>query len=133
MLNIYKNKRILVVDDEEFCIASMKAIMGKLGIDVTYQVDFCITGFEALDLVKQTYRSGMSYKLILTDFNMPVMDGIQSTTKILEFLKNEQKLPEEELPIIIGITGHVHQKFILEGLNAGMNKVIEKPCYLHKL
>ncbi len=68
-----------MVDDEEFCISSMKAIMEKAGLDVNYQVDFCITGLEAFDLVKETYTNGMSYKLILTDFNMPVMDGIKST------------------------------------------------------
>jgi CheY-like chemotaxis protein len=66
----------------------MKAIMEKAGLDVNYQVDFCITGLEAFDLVKETYISGMSYKLILTDFNMPVMDGIKSTQKIREFLTN---------------------------------------------
>ena len=67
----------------------MKAIMEKAGLDVNYQVDFCITGLEAFDLVKETYQNGMSYKLILTDFNMPVMDGIKSTKKIRQFLKEQ--------------------------------------------
>ena len=32
----FKENRILVVDDEEFCLASMKAILFNLGIDTTY-------------------------------------------------------------------------------------------------
>ena len=46
--NLWKNKRIMVVDDEEFCISSFKAMMTIFGIDVHYHVDFCINGKEAL-------------------------------------------------------------------------------------
>jgi CheY-like chemotaxis protein len=57
----------------------------------------------------------MQYRLILTDFNMPVMDGIKATYKIREFL-NEINLNEEQSPMIVGITGHVHQQFKAEGI-----------------
>jgi hypothetical protein len=40
----YKNNRIMVVDDEEFCIASMKSMLFSAGVDTEHQVDFCITG-----------------------------------------------------------------------------------------
>ena len=30
----YSQRRILVIDDEEFCISSMKAIMFTLGLDI---------------------------------------------------------------------------------------------------
>ena len=30
----HKNNRILVVDDEEFCISAMKVLLFKLGIDI---------------------------------------------------------------------------------------------------
>jgi CheY-like chemotaxis protein len=45
----YKNDRILVVDDEEFCISAMKAVLFSTGIDIEYQVDYCITGKEAIE------------------------------------------------------------------------------------
>ena len=44
----YKNTRILVVDDEEFCISTMKSYLSQLGINVDSQVDFCINGEEAI-------------------------------------------------------------------------------------
>ena len=31
-LNDWKLKRIMVIDDEEFCIAAMKAMLGLVGI-----------------------------------------------------------------------------------------------------
>ena len=84
----------MVVDDEEFCIASMRALLGKAGIDTAYQVDYCITGLEALTQLKQAYESGISYKLILTDFNMPEMDGIEAT-KIMRTYLSEKKVERE--------------------------------------
>ena len=76
-----------MVDDEEFCISMMRTLLHSQGINVDYQVDFCIHGKEALEQVKKTYEYGMSYCLILTDFSMPVMDGIEATAKIRAFLK----------------------------------------------
>ena len=81
----FQYNRILVADDEEFCLASMKALLCKAGIDTDCQVDFCITGKEAVNKVKEIYGLGAKYKLILTDFNMPVMNGIEATSKIKTF------------------------------------------------
>jgi CheY-like chemotaxis protein len=63
----------------------------------------------------------MSYKLILTDFNMPVMDGIKSTQKIRKFLTNDLNIKRKDQPMIVGITGHVHHDFLEEGEKAGMD------------
>ena len=49
---LYRNNRILVVDDEEFCIASINTIFKILEID-SKLVDNCIHGQEALDKVKE--------------------------------------------------------------------------------
>ena len=68
-----------MADDEEFCLSSMKAMLFKAGIDVEHQVDFCITGREAVDQLKDAYLHSMSYAAVFTDFNMPIMDGIDAT------------------------------------------------------
>ena len=112
-----RHNRILVVDDEEFCISAIQVLLSQLGINIETQVDFCITGQEAVNKVKQIYSMEMQYRLILTDFNMPVMDGIKATYKIREFLRDEKTLQsEDEHPMIVGITGHVHQQFKAEGI-----------------
>lgn len=71
--------RILVVDDEEFCLFSMKALLILCGVDVARRVDFCFGGQQAIDKVKNTYSNQGSYQLILTDFSMPIVDGIETT------------------------------------------------------
>lgn len=71
----------------------------------------------------------MRYKLILTDFNMPGMNGIKATYLIRSFLEKQMKIERKNQPIIIGITGHAHENFKKEGIDAGMDKVEIKPCY----
>ena len=39
----------------------------------------------AYEKVKDSYDNNNSYKIIFTDFNMPVMDGIESTKKMREY------------------------------------------------
>lgn len=82
----------MVVDDEEFCLESLRVLLGKAGVDMSL-VDFCITGEEALNNVKREYSNGGSYRLILTDFMMPVMNGIVSTAHIRSYLESEMNLP----------------------------------------
>jgi len=59
-------ERILIVDDVE-------AISGFLGMLFNMEgiVDKAANGYDALELLKKNY-----YKLIITDIDMPVMDGI---------------------------------------------------------
>ena len=40
--------RILVVDDEEFCLGAMKTLLQKSGFDVANRIDFCINGLESV-------------------------------------------------------------------------------------
>ena len=76
----------MIVDDEEFCIASLKAMMKRAGVDTVHQVDFCITGAEAVELLSEGLEAGLQYLLIFTDFNMPEMDGIEATKNMRNLL-----------------------------------------------
>ena len=66
----------------------------------------------------------MRYSIIFTDFSMPVMDGIEATTKIRAYLKHKN-----EKPTIIGVTGHIQESFQQKGISAGMDKIYGKPLY----
>ena len=126
------SNRILVVDDEEFCLCTVKYLLIKLGVDVDASVDFCLNGQEALHTVEDAMGHGVSYVLILTDFSMPKMDGLESTRRIREFY-NRKRLPKENQPAIIGVTGHNERSFQVEGLSSGMDAVEFKPLYIDTL
>ena len=82
----------MVVDDEEFCIATMKALFDNCGFNSEYEIDFCINGQECVDKVIDAYENGMTYGLIFTDFSMPVLNGIEATKKIRSYLLNKKKV-----------------------------------------
>ena len=78
----------------------------------------------------ETYKNGMSYQIIFTDFNMPVMNGIDATKAMKRYFVKKRIQPH---PIIIGLTGHSQDEFKQQGLDAGMDEVVEKPLYAHVL
>lgn len=123
----------MVVDDEEFCLSTLKFILFNLGIDTDKQVDFCITGLEAVDQLKMAYEQKVYYKLIFTDFSMPIMNGIEATIQMRAHMNNELKIPKSQQPIIIGVTGHVLEKYKKDGIDAGMDQVYSKPLYAEKM
>jgi len=130
MMKIQGRDRILIVDDEEFCISSMKAIFTSLGVDPA-KIDFSISGKEAVRQVKESYGLGISYRFIFTDFNMPELNGIEATSSIRRHL-DKLGIVRRKQPIIVGVTGHVGEKFIDEGMASGMDTVCSKPFYKDK-
>ena len=115
-------KRIMVVDDEEFCISTMQFMLERLMVDTKNTVDFCINGQEAVDKVKEVYSQGQCYQLILTDFSMPILNGIEATRQIRKYLAGK----DPQLPIV-AVTGHANEKYKNQGYQAGMNMIYEKP------
>ena len=69
----------MIIEDEEFCMAAMLAMLSLNRIDTKHLVDTCINGKEALKKIQESYDKGLSYSIIFTDFQMPVMDGIKAT------------------------------------------------------
>ena len=84
----------MVVDDEEFCIATMRAIFDSCGFNSDFEIDYCINGQECADKVIDAYEHGMSYGLIFTDFSMPVLNGIDATLQIRNYLDKKKKFCE---------------------------------------
>lgn len=79
-------KRVLVVDDSMITRTMIKNILQNVGC----AVDTVVDGSEALAKLK-----GNHYNLVLTDLEMPVMDGFQ----LIEFLQSDEKYMH--LPIVV--------------------------------
>jgi DNA-binding NtrC family response regulator len=108
-------RRILVVDDQE----SMRTLLRDMLEVIGYEVTVAEGGDEALRLM----QAG-AFDLVLTDLNMPSMDG----TALLRAIKSVNP----ELPVVI-ITGygtyHTEKRVMREGANG----YISKPCTLAKI
>lgn len=70
----FRDKRILVVDDEEYNFLMIKNALE----DTQATVIWARVGQEAIDLL----GAGEQYDLILMDISMPVLDGYETTARI---------------------------------------------------
>lgn len=86
-------KKILVIDDDQLVIKSIKKYLSGYG----YGVETAQSGIEALEKTKKS-----TFNLIISDIRMPGMDGIQTLKKIRESSVNYNK---ENIPAIV-ITGY---------------------------
>ena len=70
--------------------------------------DICMSGEEALDLIKRRYKSGIPlYKLILLDYSMPGKNGPETSISICGFCTEH----EIEKPYICCVTAYVENHF----------------------
>lgn len=108
-------KRILVVDDEENARIGLSRLLAKEG----FIVDSVSNGFEALNYLRQ-----QDVNLIVTDINMPGMNGIT-------FLKELNKsFPQSN---VIMVTAYGGVESYIESMNLGAFEYINKPIKVEEL
>jgi two-component system chemotaxis response regulator CheY len=105
-------KKILVVDDSSLMRSFAKGSLERLKLNnVTEAGD----GVEALVELKKA-----KYDLILSDLNMPNMDGLE----LLKAVRSDRNL--KDIPFII-MTLDGKRETLLEGVKAGLNDYLIKP------
>jgi two-component system chemotaxis response regulator CheY len=108
-------KHILFVDDSPTMRSSVSFCLRNAGYRVTEAVD----GKDALEELQSMKDKGESLSLIITDINMPQMDGI---TFISEVKETEFKF----IPILV-LTTEADKSVIEEGRAAGASGWLLKP------
>jgi two-component system chemotaxis response regulator CheY len=108
----HKNMKILVVDDHESMRRIEKQILNDMGFP---HVDMADDGATALNLL----LAG-NYDLVISDWNMPVMDGLELLTKI----RGNAKLAATK---VLLVTAESKKEKIIEAAKAGVNDYVVKP------
>ncbi len=109
----FKNIHVLTVDDSEMNLLVIKMIFKKHGISF----DSATSAEDALLLIEKN-----KYDMVLTDIQMPEMDGIEFAKRIRANTDQQNaKIP------IIAITGQVNEEAHEMYLSAGLNDYIIKP------
>ncbi|MCF2442406.1 ATP-binding protein [Dyadobacter sp. CY345] len=111
--SIMKDKRVLMVDDIKINLLLLSRILDKNG--VCY--DLASDGEEAFKLFQST-----SYDLIITDVQMPKMDGLELTRCV----RNEVNRIKARIPVI-GYTASTSPEERSKYLDYGMNDLLDKP------
>lgn len=87
-----------------------------------YHVDVAANGLEALQALEH-----QSYNIILMDIQMPLMDGLEATRIIRQWLSAEKQ------PRIIAVTAHALDYSREMCIDAGMDDYIAKPVHKEDL
>ncbi|KAL3478846.1 hypothetical protein BJX99DRAFT_223539 [Aspergillus californicus] len=117
-----ENLNVLIVDDNEINIKVLAKLMSKLG----YTHSTASNGLIALNKYKESPRS---FKVVLMDVSMPVMDGIDSTRHIRAF-EHEHSLPPVKVFAVTGIASAPMQQ---DAMLAGVDEYLVKPLSLQQV
>ena len=112
-----KDIRILVVDDEEVACEHAKLVLEEVGI----HADSCLGGEEALHTIEMSHARLKPYDLILMDWKMPGLDGIEVTRRIRERFSDETT--------IVVLTAYNWDDIMEEALEAGIDGFMSKPLF----
>ncbi len=110
--------RILLAEDNVVNQKVEVRLLEKMG----YRPDLAANGLEVLELLER-----QRYDVILMDLQMPEMDGLEATNRIVE------RWPLEHRPRIIGVTANVIAEDRAAALAAGMDGYISKPIRIAEL
>ena len=113
---------VLVVDDNEFNLKTVEALLSLLEI----KARLVYSGKEAVDLVKRE-----SFDIVFMDHMMPEMDGIEATHEIRNWEK-ENSPSKARLPII-ALTANAVQGAKDMFLSNGFDGFISKPIEINDL
>jgi CheY-like chemotaxis protein len=104
-------KTCLIVDDSRV----IRKVSSKIALSLGYVPIEAQDGHEALARCKQAMPD-----LVLTDWNMPEMDGIA-------FVQNLRAIPTPKEPVVVFCTSNGEAKDIHDGIAAGADDYIVKP------
>ena len=111
---VFKNISALVVEDNIINQKLLENILSNFDITVT----IANNGLEALNLYKEN-----SYDIVFMDIQMPVMNGVEATTKIIEY----EGLTDRAHTPIIALTANTLASDKENYFSVGMDRYLKKP------
>jgi len=108
----------LVVDDDVGVCTNIISAMSGTGVFM----QFAISGKQAIQMTEHAVKTDCGFDLVLLDWSMPDMDGIQTARRIREMIP-------ESVPIMI-LTAYDWTEIEGEAREAGIDGFLSKPFFL---
>ena len=108
---------VLVIDDDRIALEHAEVILGQIGISC----ETAESGWEGIDKVRLRHGRQEEYDLILVDWKMPELDGVETTRQIRQIVGNDT-------PIII-LTSFNWDDVADEARAAGVDTFVAKPLF----
>ena len=123
-------RKILLIDDS---LSILKVVSRLLKLN-GHTVDTASNGLLGLEKLKNTYES-QDYDMVLTDLQMPVMDGIEATDRFRKFESEEIEKKGKSADgsragkrlLIVGMSANSDERSKKDALETGMDYFFTKP------
>ena len=108
---------VLIVDDDPVACEHARLVLEKAGI----ASEIATSGAEAIEMTRLHHARMEPYNLILVDWQMPEIDGVETTRQIRSIVGNESA--------IIILTAYRWDDILEEALQAGVDSFLPKPLF----
>ena len=109
--------RAIVVDDDAIACEHTQMVLRAIGIDSDTVTD----GEKALSMIREAYEGGEAYRLLLTDYKMPEMNGLELTRAVHAFDRGETA--------VLMLTGYSWDSIEEEAWTDGVDAILAKPLF----
>jgi PAS domain S-box-containing protein len=120
--NELKNKKALVVDDNEIA----RSVLDDLLTTMSLEVEQAVSGKEALEEIIKADQSGSPFELVFLDYFMPGMNGTEVALQITNSVIKTK-------PKMIMVTSYGKEDVIKEAEKAQLDDIVIKPINTHLL
>ncbi|MCC6757181.1 MAG: response regulator, partial [Arenimonas sp.] len=111
-----RGRRILVVDDNEYA----RTVLSDLLLSMSFKVDQADSGQGAIEAVASAAARGEPYDVVFTDWQMPLIDGIETACRI-------RALDLPKPPKIAIVTAFDRQEVLEANAEGCFDEVLIKP------
>jgi signal transduction histidine kinase/CheY-like chemotaxis protein len=113
--------KCLVVDDQETSLIIMRALLESW----YFQVTTAASGEEGLRLMLDAGAKGEPFELLLVDWKMPGMSGLELVKRVREISKSEPAINHP--PTVIMVTAFGREQLLKETTDADIDTILTKP------
>ncbi len=108
---------VLVIDDDPIACEHAQIVLGQVGISC----ETALSGAEGVEMVKLRHARREPYHMVLVDWKMPEMDGLETTRRLREAVGDET--------LVVILTSFSWEDIAEDAKEAGVDSFVAKPLF----
>jgi len=110
-------RRVLIIDDN----SPARSVLSNMLTNMAFVADEAPSGEEGVEMVRQAAKRGEPYEIVFVDWQMPGLDGIETSRRILA-------LPGlSSQPHLVMVTAYGREDVLKQAEESGLENVLVKP------
>jgi two-component system, sensor histidine kinase and response regulator len=110
-------RRVLVIDDN----SQARTVLSSMLLNMAFVADEAASGEEGIEMICQAAQRSEPYEIIFVDWQMPGLDGIETSKRILA-------LPDLSIPPrLVMVTAYGREDVLKQAEQNGLENVLVKP------